>query len=192
MSGSCLTVCLSVFLHVCRGNRHQLDHYDHIWGIYLTKSGKRRRMDLIFVPPDCHSWVFAYVGWTGSKQYLRFMRTHAGEGLVFSYRMNILEDMLCSLCFASLAAELQLEPLAPFDVSHIGTISVLMCAVTGCDRYPMILVGLLAAGRYLRLLEVKSKQTLPACLLSSAWPMCMVVYGMATCNTSIAYDLIMQ
>lgn len=64
----------------CRGNRHQLDRYDHIWGIYITKSGKRRRMDLIFVPPDCHSWVFAYTGWTGSKQYLRFMRTHAGEG----------------------------------------------------------------------------------------------------------------
>lgn len=81
-----------------RGNRHQLDHYDHIWGIYITKSGKRRRMDLIFVPPDCHSWVFAYIGWSGSKQYLRFMRTHAGEGLAYLRAGHIHEKAYVCQC----------------------------------------------------------------------------------------------
>lgn len=54
-----------------------MDHYDHIWGIYITPAGRRRRIDLMFIPP--HSWIMALVGWTGSKQYLRFMRQHAGN-----------------------------------------------------------------------------------------------------------------
>eukprot|EP00879_Flechtneria_rotunda_P004475 GHRR01004729.1.p1 GENE.GHRR01004729.1~~GHRR01004729.1.p1 ORF type:complete len:577 (+),score=218.14 GHRR01004729.1:1794-3524(+) len=58
-------------------DRHQMDHYDHIWGIWITAAGKRRRCDLMFIPPD--QWVFAVIGWTGSKQYLRFMRQHAGN-----------------------------------------------------------------------------------------------------------------
>lgn len=46
--------------------------YDHIYGLYITRSGRRRRMDIIVVPP--HMWVFALLGWTGSKQWLRFLR----------------------------------------------------------------------------------------------------------------------
>ena len=58
-------------------DRHQMDRYDHIYGIYLNSEGKKRRMDLILVPWSY--WPYALVGWTGSKQYLRFMRQHAGN-----------------------------------------------------------------------------------------------------------------
>lgn len=50
--------------------QHQMDRYDHVYGIYITESGKRRRMDIIIVPRP--SWQFALIGWTGSKQYLRY------------------------------------------------------------------------------------------------------------------------
>lgn len=62
-------------------DRHQMDRYDHIWGVYITKGGARRRIDIMMIPQD--SWAYAVVGWTGSKQYLRFMRTHAGNCNMF-------------------------------------------------------------------------------------------------------------
>lgn len=34
-------------------------------------------MDVMVIPPDM--WPFALLGWSGSKQYLRFMRQHAGH-----------------------------------------------------------------------------------------------------------------
>lgn len=54
-----------------------LSRYDHIYGVFITAAGKRRRLDIILVPRD--SLAMAVCGWTGSKQYLRFMRTHAGN-----------------------------------------------------------------------------------------------------------------
>ncbi|KAF6250979.1 hypothetical protein COO60DRAFT_1705216 [Scenedesmus sp. NREL 46B-D3] len=58
-------------------SNHQMDHYDHLWCIHISPAGRRRRWDLMFVP-SCY-WAMAVVGWSGSKQYLRFMRQHAGN-----------------------------------------------------------------------------------------------------------------
>ena len=49
--------------------------HDRILGVYITKEGCMRRMDLVLTP-----WAerpFALLGWTGSRQYLRFLRQHA-------------------------------------------------------------------------------------------------------------------
>ncbi|GLC34988.1 hypothetical protein PLESTM_000262200 [Pleodorina starrii] len=56
--------------------QEQMDRYDHLWCIWITGSGRRRRLDVMFVPYGSQ-WPYAVVGWTGSKQYLRFMRQHA-------------------------------------------------------------------------------------------------------------------
>ena len=64
--------------HVCRWtDKQQMDAYDHIWGIFITAAGRRRRCDVMLIPPAM--WPFALLGWSGSKQYLRFMRQHAGN-----------------------------------------------------------------------------------------------------------------
>jgi hypothetical protein len=57
--------------------KHQMDSYDHLWCIFITPDGRRRRLDVMLVPPAM--WVHALMGWTGSKQYLRFLRQHAGN-----------------------------------------------------------------------------------------------------------------
>ena len=49
--------------------------FDHLFGMFRTSQGKVRRMDLIFVPKP--ELAFGYLGWVGSRQYLRFMRQHA-------------------------------------------------------------------------------------------------------------------
>lgn len=49
--------------------------FDHLFGMYKTAAGATRRLDLIFVPPE--ELPFATLGWTGSRQFLRFMRGHA-------------------------------------------------------------------------------------------------------------------
>ena len=49
--------------------------FDHTYGIYRTKAGKMRRLDVIIVPPS--EWAFALVGWIGPRQYNRFLRLHA-------------------------------------------------------------------------------------------------------------------
>ncbi len=48
--------------------------FDHIWGIFLTAAGRRRRADLMLVPRP--QWAFALHGWTGSRQYCRFVRRY--------------------------------------------------------------------------------------------------------------------
>ncbi len=51
--------------------------FDRMFGIFKTGSCKWRRMDLIFVPHE--ELAFGQLGWTGAKQFLRFMRAHAGD-----------------------------------------------------------------------------------------------------------------
>jgi hypothetical protein len=41
-------------------DRHQMDRYDHIWGVFITAAGKRCRLDLMFIPPEY--WTYALVG----------------------------------------------------------------------------------------------------------------------------------
>jgi hypothetical protein len=54
-----------------------MDSYDHLWGIFITAAGKRRRIDAMVIPPTM--WPYALLGWSGSKQYLRFLRQHTGN-----------------------------------------------------------------------------------------------------------------
>lgn len=49
--------------------------FDHLFGMFKTKEGKARRLDLIFVPPE--ELGFGTLGWIGGKQFLRFMRAYA-------------------------------------------------------------------------------------------------------------------
>lgn len=58
-------------------SRKTMDKFDHIYGMYRTTAGRVRRMDVILCPPE--EWAFGLVGWTGSRQYLRFMRQHAKD-----------------------------------------------------------------------------------------------------------------
>ena len=51
--------------------------YDHLLGMYITEGGKVRRLDLIFTIPA--ELPFCLLGWTGSKQYERFLRQHAAD-----------------------------------------------------------------------------------------------------------------
>ncbi|BDA49904.1 probable DNA polymerase lambda at C-terminar half [Coccomyxa sp. Obi] len=53
------------------------DRFDHIFGNYLTKAGKVRRMDVIIAPPA--ERAACILGWTGSRQYLRFLRQYAAD-----------------------------------------------------------------------------------------------------------------
>ncbi|DBB06978.1 hypothetical protein WJX77_001835 [Trebouxia sp. C0004] len=68
--------------HVVHGtttnsNNIAVDRFDKVFAMFMTKSGKVRRMDLIITPPE--EYPFCLLGWTGSKQYLRFLRQHAGN-----------------------------------------------------------------------------------------------------------------
>ncbi|KAA6429749.1 MAG: DNA-directed DNA RNA polymerase mu [Trebouxia sp. A1-2] len=68
--------------HVVHGttmnnNNIAVDRFDKVFGMFMTKSGKVRRMDLIITPHE--EYPFCLLGWTGSKQYLRFLRQHAGN-----------------------------------------------------------------------------------------------------------------
>jgi DNA polymerase beta thumb len=49
--------------------------FDRVFGMFRTAAGKVRRMDLVLAPPE--ETAFATLGWTGSRQFLRFMRAHA-------------------------------------------------------------------------------------------------------------------
>ena len=51
--------------------------FDHLFGMYKTKEGKARRLDLIFVPPE--ELGFGTLGWIGGKQFLRFMRAYSDD-----------------------------------------------------------------------------------------------------------------
>lgn len=69
------------------------DRFDHLFGMYKTAAGATRRLDLIFVPPE--ELPFATLGWTGSRQFLRFMRGHACGALAMhlnSHRLLAQKD----------------------------------------------------------------------------------------------------
>jgi DNA polymerase beta thumb len=51
--------------------------FDHLFGMFKTKEGKVRRLDLIFVPPE--ELGFGTLGWIGGKQFLRFMRAYSDD-----------------------------------------------------------------------------------------------------------------
>ncbi|CAK0786589.1 hypothetical protein CVIRNUC_009803 [Coccomyxa viridis] len=57
-------------LHNLAGDRH-----DHIFGNFRTADGRVRRIDIIIAPAE--ECAFCVLGWTGSRQYLRFLRQHA-------------------------------------------------------------------------------------------------------------------
>ena len=49
--------------------------FDHIFGNFRTEAGRVRRLDVIIAPAEeCH---FCVLGWSGSRQYLRFLRQWA-------------------------------------------------------------------------------------------------------------------
>ena len=58
-----------------------LCRFDKLFGMFSTKTGKVRRMDLIITPHE--EFAFCLLGWTGSKQYLRFLRQHAGNSNMY-------------------------------------------------------------------------------------------------------------
>jgi hypothetical protein len=55
--------------------KQKLDRFDHAYMIFRTRAGRYRRLDVIICPPD--EWAFAYLGWTGSRTYLRWQRQFA-------------------------------------------------------------------------------------------------------------------
>ncbi|KAL6760953.1 hypothetical protein V8C86DRAFT_3132060, partial [Haematococcus lacustris] len=78
--GDCLRLVKQSALRGDWQESQQMDRYDHIFGLWITpvdNQGRRRykRMDIILVPVD--SWPWALMGWTGSRQYLRFLRDTA-------------------------------------------------------------------------------------------------------------------
>jgi DNA polymerase mu len=60
-----------------QGFRGNADYYDKFYGIFCTAAGKHRRIDIVLVPYE--QLTFAMIGWTGSKQYNRWMRQHASD-----------------------------------------------------------------------------------------------------------------
>ncbi|KAK9805473.1 hypothetical protein WJX72_000290 [[Myrmecia] bisecta] len=54
-----------------------VDRFDHIFGNFLTSKGKVRRMDLIIAPAE--EEAFCILGWTGSRQWLRYLRLYASQ-----------------------------------------------------------------------------------------------------------------
>ncbi|KAJ9517900.1 hypothetical protein QJQ45_004185 [Haematococcus lacustris] len=78
--GDCLRLVKQSALRGDWQESQQMDRYDHIFGLWITpvdNQGRRRykRMDIILVPVN--SWPWALMGWTGSRQYLRFLRDTA-------------------------------------------------------------------------------------------------------------------
>lgn len=53
-------------------SRTAVDKYDHLFGLFFNKSGRLRRLFVIHVPQAMLPW--AQISWTGSKQYLRFLK----------------------------------------------------------------------------------------------------------------------
>ena len=49
----------------------------HLFGVFKTAAGRWRRMDVIMCAFEEHS--FCVLGWTGSRQWLRFLRNHAAK-----------------------------------------------------------------------------------------------------------------
>ena len=57
---------------VMRG-KYNLDKLDRFFGLWV-EHGEWRRVDIVVVPPE--QWGFALLGWTGSKQYNRYLRQY--------------------------------------------------------------------------------------------------------------------
>ena len=57
------------------GTFHLGCRHDHFFGNFRTAAGKIRRIDVIIAPAE--EQAFCVLGWTGSRQYLRFLRQHA-------------------------------------------------------------------------------------------------------------------
>jgi DNA polymerase/3'-5' exonuclease PolX len=57
--------------------RYNMDMMDRLFGVWITKAGHRRRVDLVMTPPG--QWPFALLGWTGSVLLNRLMRRHARD-----------------------------------------------------------------------------------------------------------------
>jgi hypothetical protein len=49
--------------------------FDHIFGNFRTAAGRVRRLDVIIAPAD--EAAFCVLGWSGSRQWLRFLRQYA-------------------------------------------------------------------------------------------------------------------
>jgi DNA polymerase mu len=68
-------------VHPCSSpsHRYNIDKFDKLFGVWITKEGKRRRLDIVMVPPE--QWAYALIGWTGSIMLNRFMRRYARDQL---------------------------------------------------------------------------------------------------------------
>ena len=51
--------------------------FDHIFGNFRTAAGRVRRIDVIIAPHD--EAPFCVLGWSGTRQYLRFLRQYAAD-----------------------------------------------------------------------------------------------------------------
>jgi hypothetical protein len=56
-----------------------LVHLQHLFALFITAAGRLRRLDIIGVPN--REFAFANIGWTGSKQYCRFLRRYVPDVL---------------------------------------------------------------------------------------------------------------
>lgn len=97
--------------------------FDHIFGNFRTRAGRYRRIDLIISPYE--EYPFCLMGWTGSRQYLRFVRQYAKDikGMnLNSHRCAALKQASATFTSASLigtapsgrpAVRLQVALLSP-------------------------------------------------------------------------------
>ncbi len=60
--------------HATRSKTYCSYRHDHFFGNFRTAAGKIRRIDVIIAPAE--EQAFCVLGWTGSRQYLRFLRQH--------------------------------------------------------------------------------------------------------------------
>ena len=71
--------------------------HDHIFGNFRTADGKVRRIDIIIAPAE--EQAFCVLGWTGSRQYLRFLRQHAVDrGMHLNSHRCVASCLLPSSC----------------------------------------------------------------------------------------------
>lgn len=76
LSVQCVDLILEVVKRISTLTINHVCRFDHIFGVFRSSQGVMRRMDLIFVPKE--QFAFGYLGWVGSRAYLRFLRTVVG------------------------------------------------------------------------------------------------------------------
>ena len=82
--------------------------YTRLLGVYITEGGKHRRLDLVFTTPD--DLPFCLLSWTGSTQFLRFLKQHAKDcGMKLTSHGCVLL-LLVQACICLRAAVLLLAP----------------------------------------------------------------------------------